>query len=68
MVFDQSKYIAEYDRKNSERVYIKLNKRNDADVLDKLKSVENRQGYIKRLIREDIAREGKENDSSGQEE
>lgn len=30
----------------------------DQDVLDKLNSVESKQGYIKALIREDIKKEG----------
>lgn len=37
-----------------------LHKEYDKDILDKLESVENKQGYIKDLIRADIAKnEGK---------
>lgn len=48
---------ARYDAKTARRVCLKLNKKTDADVLQRLDEVESKQGYIKRLIREDIARE-----------
>jgi len=44
-----------YDSKNTKQVMLKLNKKTDADVLGKLDAVGNRQGYIKELIRKDIA-------------
>jgi hypothetical protein len=34
---------------------LKLNLKTDADILEKLESVGNRQGYIKELIRKDLA-------------
>ena len=43
-----------YDKLHTERVAIKLNKGTDADILDKLSKVPNKQGYIKQLIRADI--------------
>lgn len=51
-----SKYPSQdkYDRANTTRFYIKLNNRTDADIIEQLRSVENVQGYIKSLIREDI--------------
>lgn len=54
----QKRAQAKYDKEKVEGVYLKLNKVNDADILEKLKSVDNRQGYIKRLIREDIKNAG----------
>lgn len=36
------------------KLSFKLNKETDADVLDKLASVDSMQGYIKELIRKDI--------------
>lgn len=45
-----------YDKKNCKPVYLKLNKTTDADILQKLESESNVQGYIKRLIREDLKR------------
>jgi hypothetical protein len=47
-----------YDAKNTRQVHIKLNVRTDKDVLEKLDEVQSKQGYIKRLIREDLAKEG----------
>lgn len=45
-----------WDRENTRQVKLKLNLRSDADILAQLDAQQNRQGYIKRLIREDIAR------------
>lgn len=44
-----------YDKAHTEQVRLKLNKGTDADILAKLSCVSNRQGYIKKLIRADIA-------------
>lgn len=48
-------------------VYLKLNKEDDVDVIERLQKQENKQGYIKGLIRDDITldifREGVENGS-----
>ena len=46
-----------YDRENTVRVAIKLNKRTDADILAQLDRQDNKQGYIKALIRADMASE-----------
>lgn len=44
-----------YNKKNTVLVSIRLNKKTDADILKRLEVVEeSKQGYIKRLIREDI--------------
>lgn len=45
-----------YDRKNCTGLYLKLNRVMDADILARLEGVESKQGYIKSLIRADIAR------------
>ena len=50
----QKKATARYDAKNTKAVKLKLNKATDADILEKLESVGNKQGYIKDLIRKDI--------------
>lgn len=47
-----------YDAANTTRVQLKLNNKTDADVIDRLNAEESKQAYIKRLIREDIARRG----------
>lgn len=45
-----------FDAKNTRKIVLKLNTGTDADILKRLDTVGNRQGYIKRLIREDIAK------------
>lgn len=52
--FNQLEYQAEYDKANTQRVSIKLNKMHDADIIDHLNGQPNKQGYIKALIRADI--------------
>lgn len=46
---------ARYDAKATVQVKLKLNKTTDADVIDRLNASGNKQGYIKELIRRDIA-------------
>ena len=50
----KSQNSIKYDKENTKRVYIKLNKNTDKDILDYLESVSNKQGYIKELIRKDM--------------
>ena len=45
-----------YDRAHTVRVAIKLNKKTDADILAQLGRQDNKQGYIKALIRADIGK------------
>lgn len=49
-----SQRAIEHDKLHAKRIYIKLNKENDKDILDHLENVPNKQGYIKRLIRKDM--------------
>lgn len=49
----QAKASAKYDKANTKGIYLKLNTRTDADILDILSNVGNVQGYIKQLIRAD---------------
>ena len=51
---DSTKRQIKYDAANTRRIYLKLNVGTDRDILEKLDSVPNRQGYIKSLIRKDI--------------
>lgn len=53
----QIKAQAKYDAENTRQVHLKLNRRTDSDVLERLDNVPSKQGYIKRLIREDLAKE-----------
>lgn len=51
----QKKAKARYDAKATRQIMFKFNLRTDEDILEKLDSVENKQGYIKELIRRDMA-------------
>lgn len=52
----QVRASAKYDKANTKQFVIKLNKIYDADIIEKLETVENRQGYIKELILADMKR------------
>ena len=52
----QKAATAKYDKENTIRLNLKLNKTTDADILAKLSQVESKQGYIKELIRSDLNR------------
>ncbi|MBQ3280986.1 MAG: nucleotidyltransferase domain-containing protein [Eubacterium sp.] len=59
MVTDAKKQAnARYDKSHTQSVLLKLNKQTDADVLAVLDSKDNRQGYIKNLIRNDLRGHG----------
>lgn len=45
-----------YDKAHTKQVHLKLNKRTDKDVIERLVGMGNVQGYIKGLIRADIER------------
>lgn len=53
----QIKAQRKYDAENTRQVHLKLNRRTDSDVLEKLDNVQSKQGYIKELIRRDLAKE-----------
>lgn len=55
MAMTKTEIQARYDSKNTRRYAMKLNLATDADIIEKLSSVDSIQGYIKRLIRQDIA-------------
>lgn len=44
-----------YDKANTKQIMLKLNLKYDADILSALDDSGNKQGYIKELIRKDIA-------------
>lgn len=43
-----------YDKKTAKMVSLKFNIKTDADILTRLNQVGNKQGYIKRLIRDEM--------------
>jgi len=52
----QKRAVAKYDKTHTKGLYLKLNLVNDADILAKLDAVDNKQLYIKNLIRADIGK------------
>ena len=57
MAMDKKKSHQKWVAENTTRVVMNLNHNTDKDVLEKLSQVPSKQGYIKTLIREDIARD-----------
>lgn len=49
-----SKSQDKYDKEHCVQIKMKLNKEYDKDIIEKLNSVDNKQGYLKFLIREDL--------------
>ena len=49
-----------YDAKNTVKFTVKLNRRTDRDLIERMESAGNKNGYIKELIRKDIE-DGKDN-------
>ena len=46
-----------YQKNNLVRLPLNFNRTTDIDILEHLKTIDNKQGYIKRLIRQDINRQ-----------
>lgn len=53
----QKRANAKYDKSNTKMMSFKFNLQTDADILDRLASVPNKQGYIKELIRKDMKKQ-----------
>lgn len=58
MAFDQTKYIEGYLKSNIKQVRVSLNKKHDAEMIAWLEKQGNASGYIKRLIMQDMQKEG----------
>lgn len=54
---EKNKRIVKYIKENVKQMCLALNVKTDRDILDKLETVDSKNGYIKSLIREDIKRE-----------
>lgn len=52
--------IKKYQEKNIKQFKFGFNKTHDADVIEKLENTTNKLGYIKELIRADIAKQKKD--------
>lgn len=50
----QLEAVKRYNDKNIVQVHVALNRKTDADILAWLEQNENKQGYIKQLIRKDM--------------
>lgn len=50
--------ITKFTKEKTVSVNLRLNKNTDADIIAKLESVLSKMGYIKQLIRADIAKNG----------
>lgn len=48
----QKRAVANYDKKNTIGIYFKLNKTTDADIIEMMEQTENKQGFIKELLRD----------------
>lgn len=53
---NRTKNAARYHKKNGKQYHLWFHLDNDADIIKRLDSVTNKQGYIKALIRYDIKR------------
>ena len=54
MTDKQKKYTQDWKAKNVKQVKIDLNRNTDEDIIEYLSTLDNKQGYIKDLIRQDI--------------
>lgn len=52
----QKRATKKYDSANVTNLYIKLNINTELDIIERLEQVGNKSGYIKKLIRDDIAK------------
>ena len=48
--------VAKYDAANTRQIHLKLNTKTDADILEHLDKQKSKQGYIKKVIRRDMAK------------
>lgn len=48
---ERRRYIDAWQKENTKRVLVKLNKRTDADIIEVLEKQDSMQGYIKKAIR-----------------
>jgi hypothetical protein len=55
----QKRAAERYKKAGTKRLLIEMYKTTDADIIAKLEAQSNRSGYVKQLIRDDIARSRK---------
>lgn len=59
MTEKQKKYDQDWKAKNTTRVTVRLNNNTDEDIIEYLSTLDNKQGYIKELIREDMKKQNR---------
>ena len=59
----QKRATLKYDAANTTQLHLKLNNKNDADILEYLAQLENVQGFIKSAIRSQIGSQNKKTDA-----
>lgn len=52
----QIRASVKYNKENTVQISLKLNRSTDADLIDSLNRIANKQGYIKELIRRNITK------------
>ena len=57
MTEKQKRYDQDWKAKNTTRVTVRLNNNTDEDIIEFLSALNNKQGYIKELIREDMKKQ-----------
>jgi len=55
----QRRASTRYNKTNTTQVLLRLNLNTERDIIEALEAQESKAGYIKRLIREDMARKAK---------
>ena len=58
MVNNHTKVCRRYQAQNGKQYHLWMHGVHDADIIEQLAKQENKQGYIKALIRADIAKDG----------
>ena len=56
----QTEYMANYEKENLRQIRLKINRKTEPDLLAWVEKQENVQGYIKRLILQDMKIKGKQ--------
>ena len=57
-----TEYLNKYEKENLRQIRLKINRKTEPELLEWIEKQENIQGYIKRLIEEDMKR-NEENES-----
>ena len=57
----QTEYMANYEKENLRQIRLKINRKTEPELLEWIEKQDNIQGYIKKLILEDMEK-GKENE------